>query len=40
MGYIGSVRDDVPHVTGQPAQTLKQWAIEHRDQLAPDKETS
>jgi NAD(P)H dehydrogenase (quinone) len=34
MGYIGSVRDDVPHVTGRPAITLKQWATEHRDYLA------
>jgi NAD(P)H dehydrogenase (quinone) len=33
MGYIGSVRDDVPHVTGQPALTLKQWILEHRQEL-------
>jgi NAD(P)H dehydrogenase (quinone) len=33
MGYIGSVRDDVPHVTGQPALTLKRWILEHRQEL-------
>ena len=33
MGYIGSVQDDVPHVTGRPALTLKQWATDHRDEL-------
>jgi uncharacterized protein YbjT (DUF2867 family) len=33
MGYIGSVRDDVPYVTGQNAVTLKQWIIEHRQEL-------
>ena len=33
MGYIGSVRDDVPYILGRPALTLKQWATEHRDAL-------
>ena len=33
MGYLGSVRDDVPHVTGQHAVTLKQWILEHRQEL-------
>ncbi|CAI1542511.1 NmrA family NAD(P)-binding protein [Serratia plymuthica] len=33
MGYIGSVRDDVPHITGQNAVTLKQWILEHRQEL-------
>lgn len=33
MGYIGSVRDDVPYVLGRPASTLKQWATEHSDAL-------
>lgn len=33
MGYIGSVRDDVPHVTGQAATTLKQWILGHRTEL-------
>ncbi len=34
MGYIGSVRDDVPHVTGQHALTLKQWILEYREELS------
>lgn len=33
MGYIGSVRNDVPHVTGQHAMTLKQWILKHRQEL-------
>ncbi|ROR24735.1 uncharacterized protein YbjT (DUF2867 family) [Comamonas sp. BIGb0124] len=33
MGYVGSVRDDVPHVTGQYAVTLKQWILERRQEL-------
>ena len=33
MGYIGSVRDDVPLITGQPSMTLRQWAIQNREQL-------
>lgn len=33
MGYIGSVRDDVPMVTGQPSTTLRQWATENRERL-------
>ncbi|OXR38745.1 hypothetical protein PSJE_00535 [Pseudomonas jessenii] len=33
MGYLGSVRDDVPHVTGEQALTLKQWILEHRQEL-------
>jgi uncharacterized protein YbjT (DUF2867 family) len=33
MGYIGSVRDDVPYILGRPALTLEQWATEHRDAL-------
>lgn len=33
MGYLGSVRDDVPHVTGKHALTLKQWILEHRQEL-------
>jgi len=35
MGYIGSVRNDVPHVTGRPALTLREWVVQHREQLAP-----
>lgn len=39
MGYIGSIQNDVPHVTGRPAVTLKEWVAEHREQFAltPDQ---
>jgi NAD(P)H dehydrogenase (quinone) len=33
MGYIGTVRDDVPFVTGRPSTTLRQWAVENQDRL-------
>ena len=33
MGYIGSVRDEIPHLLGRPATTLRQWAEENRAQL-------
>lgn len=33
MGYIGSVRDDVPLVTGQPALTMREWLTENRAPL-------
>ena len=33
MGYVSSIRDDVPFVTSKPSTTLKQWAIENRDRL-------
>lgn len=33
MGYIGSVRDDVPFVTGQPATSLREWVLDNRSQL-------
>jgi uncharacterized protein YbjT (DUF2867 family) len=33
MGYIGSVRDDVPLVTGQSSTTLRQWATQNRERL-------
>lgn len=33
MGYIGSVRDDVPLVTGRTSTTLRQWATQNREQL-------
>jgi len=33
MGYIGSVRDDVPYVTGKSALTMEQWATQHREQI-------
>ena len=34
MGYIGTVQNDVPHLTGRPAQTLRKWFEQHRDQFA------
>jgi len=30
MGYIGTVRDDVPFVTGRASTTFRQWAEENR----------
>jgi hypothetical protein len=33
MGYIGSVRDDVPHLTGKPAMPFRAWIRENRDAL-------
>jgi uncharacterized protein YbjT (DUF2867 family) len=33
MGYIGSVRDDVPLVTGRTSTTLRQWATQNRERL-------
>ncbi len=33
MGYIGSIRDDVPLVTGRTSTTLRQWAIQNRERL-------
>jgi hypothetical protein len=32
-GYIGSVRDDLPHITGRAAKTLRQWADQNRESL-------
>lgn len=34
LGIIGSVRNDVPYVTGRPALSWKQWASEHQKELA------
>jgi NAD(P)H dehydrogenase (quinone) len=34
MGYIGSVRDDVQFVTGNPSTSFKQWVMENRDRLS------
>jgi NAD(P)H dehydrogenase (quinone) len=31
MGYIGTVRDDVPYVLGRPAVTFREWATEHKE---------
>jgi NAD(P)H dehydrogenase (quinone) len=33
MGYIGTVRDDAPFLTGRPSMTLRQWAEENRERL-------
>ena len=33
MGYIGTVRDDGPYVTGRPSTTLREWAGENRETL-------
>jgi hypothetical protein len=30
MGYIGTIRDDGPFVTGRPSTTFRQWATENR----------
>ncbi|MGD0126348.1 MAG: NmrA family NAD(P)-binding protein [Terriglobia bacterium] len=33
MGYIGSVRDEVPHLLGRPAITFREWAKENKAEL-------
>jgi NAD(P)H dehydrogenase (quinone) len=33
MGYIGTVQDDVPFVTGRPSTSFRQWATENRGTL-------
>ncbi|MDB5850546.1 MAG: hypothetical protein JWP29_4298 [Rhodoferax sp.] len=33
MGYIGTVRDDLPHLLGRPATTLREWAMAQRAEL-------
>ena len=33
MGYIGTIRDDVPFVTGRPSTGFRQWAMEKREAL-------
>ena len=33
MGYIGTVRDDGPFVTGRASTTLRQWATQNRESL-------
>jgi NAD(P)H dehydrogenase (quinone) len=33
MGYIGTVRDDVPFVTGRPSTPFRQWATDNRKTL-------
>jgi NAD(P)H dehydrogenase (quinone) len=31
MGYIGTIRDDVPYVLGRPALTFREWASKHKE---------
>jgi NAD(P)H dehydrogenase (quinone) len=33
MGYIGTIRDDVPFVTGRPSTGFRQWAMEKRESM-------
>jgi uncharacterized protein YbjT (DUF2867 family) len=33
MGYIGTIRNDGPYLTGKPATTLRAWAMVNRDRL-------
>lgn len=33
MGYIGTIRNDVPFVTGRPALRFREWATIHKEQL-------
>lgn len=33
MGYIGTVRDDVPYLLGRPATSFRDWAKMHRAEL-------
>ena len=33
MGYIGTIRDDVPYVLGRPALTFIEWAVEHKEEF-------
>ncbi|MBE9461930.1 NmrA family NAD(P)-binding protein [Dyadobacter subterraneus] len=34
MGYIGTIRNDVPFITGEAALTFRQWAMIHKKELA------
>ena len=38
MGYIGTVRDDGPFVTGRPSTLFREWAMENRDALRAGSE--
>ncbi|KAH7070682.1 NmrA family protein [Paraphoma chrysanthemicola] len=31
MGYIGTIRDDIPYVLGRPAVTFREWANTHKE---------
>jgi NAD(P)H dehydrogenase (quinone) len=33
MGYIGTTRNDGPYLTGNPATTLRSWAMANKDRL-------
>jgi hypothetical protein len=33
MGDFGTVRDDIPYLTGMPSMTLRQWVQENRPLL-------
>jgi NAD(P)H dehydrogenase (quinone) len=33
MGYMGTVKDDVPYLLGRPAIDVRAWAKMHKDQL-------
>jgi hypothetical protein len=33
MGYIGTIRDDVPFVLGRPSLTFREWASFHKDEF-------
>lgn len=33
MGYIGTIRDDVPYVLGRPALTFRKWAAENKEKF-------
>jgi len=33
MGYIGTIRDDVPYVLGRPALTFHEWANAHKEEF-------
>jgi NAD(P)H dehydrogenase (quinone) len=33
MGYIGTIRDDIPYVLGRPALRFREWASAHKDEF-------
>ena len=33
MGYIGTIRDDVPYVLGRPALKFREWAAENKERF-------
>jgi NAD(P)H dehydrogenase (quinone) len=33
MGYIGTIRDDVPYVLGRPALKFREWAAENKEKF-------